>query len=219
MIAEPRQGMKSYSSKFIVVSGCNGVGKSTVARALGERLGAPPLRYPDAFQRFRQEAALDAAVAPLPRLLYYLGATLQLSDLVRERLDRGPVVCDRYLESPLSLLVCEGVLAPHEVARLCAPFLPRLRAPDLTLLLTADHAAAGDRIRDRARSAAAVTRSQQLVLDSAEFFHAREAALRAQAAQLGPTAELDTTALDVGAMCAAAWALVARAVCAPAVES
>ena len=197
------------SAKFIVVSGCNGVGKSTVARALCASLRAPLLRYADSFQRFRADAALDTAVAPLPRLLFYLGATLQLSDLVREALRRGHVVCDRYLESPLSLLVCESALSREEIADICAPIVPRLRAPDLTLLLTAEHATACDRIRRRTASGP-LTRSQGLVLESPAFYGARERALREQSARLGATVVLDTTALDAEAMCREARDLVGR---------
>jgi thymidylate kinase len=192
---------------FIVVSGCNGVGKSTVAQALRDRLDAAVFHYPAEFVQFRERVELDTAVSELPRLLYYLGATLHLSDLVRQRLAQGHVVCDRYLESPVSLLIAESAFSAEDLDRMCAPYQSYLCVPDLTLLLTAEYATACARIRDRIPVRR--TRVEQRVLDSQEFFQRRETALRTQVAKLGPVVELDTTGLSLEAMCEAAWKLVA----------
>ena len=191
---------------FIVVSGCNGVGKSTVAQALRDRLGAAVFHYPAEFVQFRERVALDTDVSALPRLLYYLGATLHLSDMVRQQLARSDVICDRYLESPVSLLLAESAFDAADLDRISAPYRSYLCVPDLTLLLTAEYPAACSRIR--ARLPARRTRVEQLVLDSPEFFHRREAAIRTQAVKLGPVVELDTTNLSPEAMCETAWKLV-----------
>ena len=194
--------------KFIVVSGCNGVGKSSVAQALRDRLDALVFHYPPEFVQFRERASLDTAVAELPRLLYYLGAALHLSDLVRQQLTRSHVICDRYVESPVSLLIAESAFLEGDVDRICGPFQPYLCVPDLTLLLTAGYEAACHRIRERLP--ARCTRVEQLVLASPDFFRRREIALRTQAAKLGPVLELDTTNLSQTAMCHSAWALLAE---------
>ena len=152
--------------------------------------------------------SLDTKVSALPRLLYYLGATLHLSDLVRQQLSRSHVICDRYLESPLSLLIAESALTEADIDTICDPFRPYLRAPDLTLLLTAGYDTACTRIRERLP--ARRTRVEQLVLQSPEFFHKREVIFRMYATKLGPTRELDTTALNVAEMCRSAWTLVAE---------
>jgi thymidylate kinase len=203
-----REGCRPAPFRFIVVSGCNGVGKSTVVRSLQDRVDAATFHYPAEFVRFREEAGLDTKVSALPRLLYYLGATLHLSDLVGQQLSRSHVICDRYLESPLSLLIAESALTEGEIDTICDPFRPYLCAPDLTLLLTAGHETACTRIRERLP--ARRTRVEQLVLQSPEFFYKREHIFRMYAAKLGPTRELDTTVLNVAEMCRAAWALVAE---------
>src|SRR5262245_10165591 len=198
-------------SRFLVIEGCNGVGKSTTARDLCGRLDAVLFHYPPEFTRFRQEADLDARVSALPRLLYYIGATLHLADLVRGQLARGNVICDRYLASPLSLLISQVALAEPEICRLASPFEPYLSVPDLILLLTADYAEAEARIRKRASETDAITPVQRLVLESPELYRNREAALRRHARRLGPLVELDTTGLSVEEMCRSAWALVVQA--------
>src|SRR5437763_10665397 len=88
--------------KFLVIEGCNGVGKSTITEYLSDRLGASTFHYPPEFVSFRRDVHLDESVAPLPRVAYYLAATLHLSDLVRAQLKQSHVVCDRYLASPRS---------------------------------------------------------------------------------------------------------------------
>lgn len=187
------------ATKFVVVTGCNGVGKSTVAQALRERHNATVFHYPAEFVQFREQVRLDTVVPPLPRLLYYLGATLHLSDMVRRQLAQTHVVCDRYLESPVSLLIADSAFTEEELDRLCAPFLPALAVPDATLLLTATHEVACRRIRERLPHRR--TRVEQLVLDSPEFFHRREAALRTRLARQRPVIELDTTGLSLTEMC------------------
>ena len=66
-------------------------------------------------------------LAPLPRLAYYLAATLHLSDLVRAQLTQSHVICDRYLASPLSLMIAESAIEETEARRLMEPFESYLR--------------------------------------------------------------------------------------------
>jgi len=201
--------IKMNQSKFLIIEGCNGVGKSTAARYLSDRMGASLFHYPPEFVQFRQEVGLDERLAPLPRLVYYLAATLHLADLVRTQLDNGHVVCDRYLASPLSLLISESAIEETEACRLTAPFESYLKIPDLILLLTANHAVASARISDRSLESGIVTPVTRRVLESAEFFHRREAALRRLAMKLGPVVELDTTKLSDQEMCRSLWSLLA----------
>src|SRR5437667_12349507 len=126
-------------SKFLVIEGCNGVGKSPLVEYLSARAGASSFHYPPEFVSFRRDAHLDECLAPLPRLAYYLAATLHLSDLVRARLTQSHVICDRYLASPLSLMIGESAIDETEARRLVEPFLSNLCMPDLILLLIAEH--------------------------------------------------------------------------------
>ena len=196
-------------SRFLVIEGCNGVGKSTIVEYLSTRLGASTFHYPPEFVSFRGKVHLDESVAPLPRLIYYLGATLHLSDLVRAQLKQGHVVCDRYLASPLSLMIGESAIEETEARDLIQPFLSYLCMPDLTLLLTADHAVAGARIHNRSRDSGTLTPVARRMLESEELFHKRENACRQFAMRLGPVMELDTTNLSPEEMCNCAWSLLA----------
>src|SRR4030095_252049 len=135
--------------RYLVIEGCNGVGKSTITEYLSARAGASTFHYPPEFVSFRRDAQLDERLAPLPRLAYYLAATLHLSDLVRAQLKQSHVVCDRYLASPLSLMIADSAIEEKEAHRLIEPFLSYLRMPDLILLLTAKHGVAGARIHKR----------------------------------------------------------------------
>ena len=196
-------------SRFLVIEGCNGVGKSTIVECLSTRLGASTFHYPPEFVSFRGEVHLDESVAPLPRLIYYLAATLHLSDLVRAQLKQSHVVCDRYLASPLSLMIGESAIEETEARDLIQPFLSYLCMPDLTLLLTAEHAAAGARINKRSRQSGKLTPVARMILESKEFFHKRQDASRRWAMRLGPVLELDTTNLSPEEMCSSAWSLLA----------
>ena len=196
-------------SKFLVIEGCNGVGKSTIVQYLCARVGASSFHYPPEFVNFRRNVHLDECLAPLPRLVYYLAATMHLSDLVRAQLTQSHVVCDRYLASPLSLMIGESAIEESEARRLMKPFGSYLCTPDLTLLLTAEHAVASARINNRSLKSGMLTPVARKMLESEEFFHKRENASRRLAMSLGPVVELDTTNLTPEEMCNSAWSLLA----------
>jgi len=195
-------------TKFLVIEGCNGVGKSTIVEYLCARVGASTFHYPPEFVSFRHDVHLDE-LAPLPRLAYYLAATLHLSDLVRAQLTQSHVVCDRYLASPLSLMIGESAIEETEAFRLMEPFLSYLCMPDLTLLLTAEHAVASARINKRSIESGKLTPVARRMRESEEFFHKRQDASRRLAMSLGPIVELDTTNLTPEEMCNSAWSLLA----------
>jgi thymidylate kinase len=196
-------------SKFLVIEGCNGVGKSTIVEYLSARVGAATFHYPPEFVSFRRNVRLDERLAPLPRLAYYLAATLHLSDLVRAQLTQRHVICDRYLASPLSLMIGESAIEETEAFSLVEPFLFYLCMPDLTLLLTAEHAVASARINKRSRESGKFTPVARRMLESEELFRKRQDASRQWAMRLGPVSELDTTNLSSKEMCNSAWSLLA----------
>jgi thymidylate kinase len=196
-------------NKFLVIEGCNGVGKSTIVEYLIARVGASTFHYPPEFVNFRRNVQLDETLAPIPRLAYYLAATLHLSDLVRAQLTQSHVVCDRYLASPLSLMIGESAIEEAEARRLMEPFGSYLCMPDLTLLLTAEHATASARINDRSLKSGMLTPVARRMLESEEFFYKRENASRRITMSLGPVVELDTTNLSLEDMCNSSWSLLA----------
>lgn len=195
--------------RFLVLEGCNGVGKSTLADYLCARTGASSFHYPPEFVSFRRDVRLDQNLTPVPRFAYYLAATLHLSDLVRAQLTQSHVICDRYLASPLSLMIGEGSIAEEKARELAEPFRAYLRTPDLLLLVTADHAVASARIEGRSAKSGILTPIARRTRESAEFFQRREDACRRMSQSLGPVVELNTTNLSIEEMCAAAWSLVA----------
>ncbi len=196
-------------TKFLVIEGCNGVGKSTLAEYLSARAGASSFHYPPEFVSFRRDVHLDECLAPLPRLVYYLAATLHLSDLVRAQFTQSHVICDRYLASPLSLMIAESAIEETEVRHLTEPFESYLCTPDLTLLLTAEHAVASARIYNRSVKSGMLTPVARRMRESEEFFHKREDACRRLSKRVGPVVELDTTSLSIEEMCHSAWSLLA----------
>ena len=196
-------------SKFLVIEGCNGVGKSTIAKYVSDRTGASTFHYPPEFVSFRRDVRLDECLAPLPRLAYYLAATLHLSDLVRAQLKRGHVVCDRYLASPVSLMIGESAIEETEARHLTEPFESYLCMPDLILLLTAEYAVTSARIHKRSLESGMLTPVARRMLESEEFFHRREDACRRMSMRLGPVVELDTTNLSSEEMCNSVWSLLA----------
>ena len=196
-------------SRFLVIEGCNGVGKSTITEYLSSRTGASTFHYPPEFVSFRRDVHLDESVAPLPRLVYYLAATLHLSDLVRAQLNQSHVICDRYLASPLSLMIGESAIEETDARRLLEPFLSYLCVPDLTLLLTAEHAVARARINKRSLKSGKLTPVGRRMLESKEFFDKRQDASRRWAMRLGPVVELNTTNLSPEEMHNSAWSLIA----------
>ena len=184
---------------LIVVEGSSGVGKSTVAEHLRACLGAALFHYPAEFTRFRREVKMDSDVGPVANLVYHIGATLHLGELVREELANRHVVCDRYLPGPLSLLSARGAMEESELERLSEPFQSRMLRPALTVLVRATWESVCDRIRARAGNGGAELRTaESWVLESREFFARREASLARHAARLGPVAEIDTTTMPVG---------------------
>jgi thymidylate kinase len=179
---------------FVVVEGVHGAGKTTVSEMLRERFGAVLLHFTPEFGRFRQDAEMDVKVAPLPRLLHYLAATMQVSDLARAHLASSHVVCDRYLVSPVALLASDPSVTAQEVATIVATYEPYYCPPDLTLLLTVQHSVAITRLRHRADRI--VSNSQRESMDSPAFFQRWQSHIKKEVARRGPYVEIDTSDLS-----------------------
>jgi thymidylate kinase len=194
---------------FVVVEGVNGAGKSTLVERLAGALGAASFHFPPAFVHFRQAARLDERVGARARLGYYLGATLHLAELVTVARGDGPVVCDRYLAGPLSLLEAEGSLAQADLDRLVSPWLDTLPRPDVTLLLLVPHAVAASRLNQR--GVAEPTPVEARTLASPAFLAARERALARWSERLGPVVTVDASG-PADATFDAAWAALPPAI-------
>ncbi len=185
---------------FVVVEGTTWVGKSTVARSLSRSLGAKLFHLPPEFMRFRKSFPFDDWLDPASRIAYYVGAGLHMSQLVRDELTRGPVVCDRYMASPLGLVEADAELSPNEVETFVAPFEANLARPDVTLLLVADQRAVLDRVAAHAGPDRRIIGLHRRALGSEDHFLRWEQATRRLSARLGPVAEIDTAAMTVRRM-------------------
>ncbi|MFI2036130.1 dTMP kinase [Streptomyces bottropensis] len=130
---EGRQG------PFVVLEGVSGVGKSTLARLLAERLGATAIHtLTDPHTGWSD--TVNRELRPLPQFAFYLSGLLHTSDVIRQHLRTGPVVADRYASS---LMACHSAVhrvGLDQVRELIAPFQPYLVAPDTTFyLIGSDH--------------------------------------------------------------------------------
>ena len=205
-VTERRKGRTG--GPLVVVEGTNAVGKSSVASDLAERLQAQAFHFPPAFVTFREEVGLDARVAPIPRLVYYLGGILHLSSLIGEAMTAGPVVCDRYAASPLGAVIADGEPPEEEVLSLFSAFEPYIARPDLTILLRCDHANARARLEARSRREGSLNVLHMRSLESPAYFRRTHEAIRRQVYRMGPVVEIDTSSRTVEETREAAWRVV-----------
>ncbi|MFB6552171.1 dTMP kinase [Streptomyces sp. NPDC056405] len=122
------------SGPFIVLEGISGIGKSTLAGLLAQRLNAGTLHtVPDFYIPWAP--VMNANTRALPQFAFYLSGVLHAADITRSHLERGAVVSDRYVSSVLAYHSAVHELDMVQVADLLAPFRPYLLAPDRTFYL------------------------------------------------------------------------------------
>lgn len=83
---------------FIVIEGLDGAGKSTIARALGEAMGAEVLSTPGKnFNNIREQIDRIYHNNHQARQLFYISTVVSVSEQVRELVNKGKnVIVDRY---------------------------------------------------------------------------------------------------------------------------
>lgn len=139
---------------LITIEGIDGAGKTTLAGALGERLGATVLRDPGGVALSERVRDLvkdpDLRVDPRAEALLYAAARAQLvAERVRPLLDAGQtVVLDRFVDSSLAYQGAARGLGVDVVGQINA-FATGGLVPDVTLLLRLEVEQASARLGDR----------------------------------------------------------------------
>jgi dTMP kinase len=130
---------------FIVLEGVSGIGKSTLAQALVQRLGATSLHtLPPPHTNW--STLVNARLRCLPQFAFYLSGLLHAADAIRAKRSVTPVVADRYTSSVVACHAAVHDIPVGEVAQLLGPFRPYLEAPTRTFYLTCSEAALSERL-------------------------------------------------------------------------
>jgi dTMP kinase len=125
---------------LVTIEGIDGAGKTTLAAALADRLGAALLRDPGGVEASERIRAIvkdpDLVVGARTEALLYAAARAELVDqAVRPRLEAGEtVVLDRFVDSTLAYQGAARGLGVKTIAEINAFATGGLR-PDVTLLL------------------------------------------------------------------------------------
>lgn len=135
--------------RFIVLEGLDGVGKSTLARALAEQPGWRYMTTPGAeFNEFRSLIAGAAEGDQLGRALFYATTVSFQGQKALSDVKKGfSVVMDRYWPSTLAYAKARGVKVDLE------SLTPGFVEPDLVVLITLDEAERRCRLQKRGMTA------------------------------------------------------------------
>lgn len=133
------------SGRLLVLEGLDGVGKTTLAAALAERIGAVQIATPDAALRgARKEIESVYQNSPEAIHLFYASSVLHAGERAGAEIAAGrDVVVDRYWLSTWAYN------RPHGSTLRLGEVGSRVRPADITFLLTAEHRERCRRLRAR----------------------------------------------------------------------
>jgi dTMP kinase len=130
---------------FIVLEGVSGIGKSTLARLLAQRLNATSL-HTLTLPHSDWSSAVNTQLRALPQFAFYLSGVLHASDKVRRARQVGAVVADRYVSSVIACHAAVHEVEVQVVTELITPFRPYTELPTHTFYLRCSEAALRDRM-------------------------------------------------------------------------
>ncbi len=129
---------------FIVLEGVSGIGKTTLAAVLRDRLSATTLHTLPAPHN-GWSVTVNAVLCPLPQFAFYLSGLLHASDLIRQARTLGPVIADRYVSSVTACHAAVHQVPIEAVVERLLPFREYLVKPTRTFYLTCTE----QRLRER----------------------------------------------------------------------
>ncbi|WP_171114073.1 MULTISPECIES: thymidylate kinase [unclassified Streptomyces] len=152
----------SHQDPFIVFEGVSGIGKSTLTKAVADRLCASTLHtlLPP---HSGWSSEVNSRLCPLPQFAFYLSGLLHAADCVRRFRTTGPVIADRYASSVIACHSAVHGIDMSESIRLLDPFRAYLEPPDHTFYLRCSEAVLRRRL-------AAKAQQNKLTADDTELF-------------------------------------------------
>ncbi|WP_328771739.1 dTMP kinase [Streptomyces sp. NBC_00286] len=133
---------------LIVLEGVSGIGKSTLAKVLAERLnGACTHTLPVPHSDWSQP--VNTQLRALPQFAFYLSGVLHCSDSIRRTRQITPVIADRYVSSVIACHAAVHGVNVETVNKLLAPFRPYLDAPTHTFYLRCSESSLRQRLASK----------------------------------------------------------------------
>ena len=153
----PQFGPQDASRPFVVaLEGPNGVGKSTLCRALCDMLHAPCCLGTDAAwfsEAFKVRMIRDAEWHA--SAMFFLSGCFEQMRMLRDRPDRL-IIMDRSLWSTFAVQAAEDTKRLEALAGMIRPVAELVRIPSLTLVLEATFATCAARIAQKTGTARAL---------------------------------------------------------------
>lgn len=138
--------------KFIVITGLDGSGTSTVAEALHSKDKGSTLFKSPPFPFSSNRNAIDEMVyekSPAAHYLYYLASNVYLTELVKDTMEQkdGNIYCIRYFVDTVVSHRAKGIDAKHEYET----NLYSIKKPDVIIYLDVEEKERQLRLNERGR--------------------------------------------------------------------